>query len=167
MNALSLTPPWGTLIAIGAKRFETRSWPLPAACIGQPLAIHQTKGLAGLGGEAGYRALLSRRVFGEALLAGNIRWETQIARGAIIAVVVPIACYRITASGLHAHGTTRPLPDERERSFGDYTPGRWAWEFAEVQRFATRVACRGMQGIWAVPPDVEAQIIAELAISAS
>lgn len=40
MKALSLTQPWATLVAIGAKRLETRSW---STTYRGPLAIHAAK----------------------------------------------------------------------------------------------------------------------------
>lgn len=66
MKGLSLTPPWGTLIALGAKTIETRSW--PTRYRGR-LAIHQTTGLGDLGGEADLTALCSRDPFRAALMA--------------------------------------------------------------------------------------------------
>lgn len=41
MKALSLTQPWASLIAIGAKRVETRSWSTNHR---GPVAIHAAKG---------------------------------------------------------------------------------------------------------------------------
>jgi activating signal cointegrator 1 len=46
--ALSLHQPWASLIAIGAKRFETRSWPAPKAMIGRRIAIHAAKTVTSL-----------------------------------------------------------------------------------------------------------------------
>src|SRR6202030_2406661 len=40
MKALTLTQPWATLVAIGAKRIETRSWP---TLYRGPLAIYAAK----------------------------------------------------------------------------------------------------------------------------
>lgn len=40
MKAITLWQPWATLIAIGAKTIETRSWPAPPALYGQRIAIH-------------------------------------------------------------------------------------------------------------------------------
>lgn len=42
MKAITLTQPWATLVAIGAKRIETRSW---ATRYRGPLAIHAAKGI--------------------------------------------------------------------------------------------------------------------------
>ena len=42
MKAITLTQPWATLVAIGAKRIETRSW---RTFYRGPLAIHAGKTL--------------------------------------------------------------------------------------------------------------------------
>jgi hypothetical protein len=43
MPAVSLWQPWASLIAVGAKTIETRSWPAPKGLIGQRIAIHAAK----------------------------------------------------------------------------------------------------------------------------
>lgn len=42
MKAISLWQPWASLVAVGVKTIETRSWPAPKALIGERLAIHAT-----------------------------------------------------------------------------------------------------------------------------
>lgn len=43
MKAISLWQPWTSLIACGAKPYETRDWAPPASLIGQPIAIQAAK----------------------------------------------------------------------------------------------------------------------------
>lgn len=43
MKAISLWQPWASLIACGAKIYETRDWAPPRNLIGQPIAIHAAK----------------------------------------------------------------------------------------------------------------------------
>lgn len=43
MKALTLHQPWASLIALGVKTIETRSWRAPQALIGQRIAIHAGK----------------------------------------------------------------------------------------------------------------------------
>src|SRR5712671_3817606 len=43
MKAISLWQPWASLIACGAKPFETRHWAPPRELIGQSIAIHAAK----------------------------------------------------------------------------------------------------------------------------
>lgn len=34
--------------------------------------------------------------------------------------------------------------------YGDWQPGRWAWELANVERFDTPIPAKGKQGVWEV-----------------
>lgn len=50
---------------------------------------------------------------------------------------------------------------------GRPVPGRWCfgpfgWQLAGVRALATPVPCRGMQGLWPLPPEVEAEVRARL-----
>lgn len=40
MKALTIWQPWATLVAIGAKPYEFRSWQPPGWLVGQRIAIH-------------------------------------------------------------------------------------------------------------------------------
>lgn len=87
MKGLTLTAPWGTLVAIGAKRVETRNWPTRYH---GPLAIHQAKGLGPVGGRAGLLALCGSEPFASALTAAGYSAHLMPAwglpQGAIVAV---------------------------------------------------------------------------------
>ena len=54
--AITLHQPWASLIALGLKTVETRSWPAPARLVAQRIAIH-----AGSGWSAN-RAMPSSRI---------------------------------------------------------------------------------------------------------
>ena len=43
MHAITLHQPWASLIALGIKTVETRSWPAPARLVGRTIAIHAGK----------------------------------------------------------------------------------------------------------------------------
>ena len=47
MKALTIRQPWASLIALGVKHIETRSWRAPQSLIGQTIAIHAGKALDG------------------------------------------------------------------------------------------------------------------------
>lgn len=153
MRILSLTQPWATLVAIGAKTIETRSW---SPNYRGPLAIHAAKSLAPLGGRRGLHELLSRRVFGEALLAGGVRWEDQLPFGAIVAVC-KIDGYAPTGHGVAAGDTVSYIDaagraaervvGEQEHAFGDYSAGRWLWMLADVKWLSTPLPHKGGQGL--------------------
>ena len=77
MKALTLTQPWASLVALGHKQIETRSW---ATRYRGPLAIHAAKGFPA-------RA----RQFAEEERAIG-RLPARIARGAVLCIVELIDC---------------------------------------------------------------------------
>src|SRR5688572_29785081 len=78
MKVLSLTQPWATLVAIGAKQIETRSW--KTAHRG-PLAIHAAKGFPKAAKE-----ICRQQPFNQALLDAGFMWFDQLPVGCIVAV---------------------------------------------------------------------------------
>lgn len=138
MRALTVRQPWASIIALGFKRFETRSW--RTHYVG-PIAIH-----AGLSCDrAAQRAIYGNR-FTPGELAETIGafGRRALPRGAIVAVADLRGCYP-TGDGL---GTLTEL----ERLVGDFTPGRWAWDLADVRVLKYPILCRGRQGLWVLPP---------------
>src|SRR2546430_364372 len=79
MKGLSLTQPWATLVAIGAKCVETRSWSTTYRGL---VAIHASKGFP-----TDCRSLCRRTPFVEALIEAGLDRDEQLPRGAIVAVV--------------------------------------------------------------------------------
>lgn len=153
MRALSLTQPWATLMAIGAKTIETRSWPTRYR---GGFAIHASKGFP-----ADCRELCLVEPFRSILRAAGYTSAHELPLGAILAAANLAACV-----------PTNELRDltEQERAFGHYGPGRWGWVTSEVDRLATPVPCDGALGLWTVkdkhPGDnLEARILAELALA--
>lgn len=131
MKALTLTQPWATLVVAGAKRFETRSWRTEYR---GPLLITSSKAFP-----ADCRALCLQPAFAKALQSYNLP------RGCALGVVELIDCKKIKAD-LRACGLADVLKGD-ELLFGDYTPGRWAWEFAHPILFDS-FPIRGRLGIW-------------------
>ncbi len=142
VRTLSMTDPWGTLVALGAKGIETRSWPTPHC---GPLAIHVAKSLP-----AWASARCSEPPFRQILEAGGYRWQPDAVQnpwglplGHIVAVVCLDEVQRITPSF---------QVEEPERSLGLFTPGRYAWIFSQVYRLATPLPARGSLGVWEWQP---------------
>jgi hypothetical protein len=160
MKALTLTQPWATLVAIGAKRIETRSW---RTAYRGPLAIHAAKGLASVGGMRGLMQLGLSQPFASALLTSGFGNPGRLPLGAIIATCTLVDCvptdlYMTVKRGQMA-GEFAPLTTDeqwtvppgnisQEYTFGDYTPNRWAWLLADVQPLDTPVFCNGSLGLW-------------------
>jgi len=171
MKGISLSPPYGTLIALAAthpdlgKKIETRGW---ATNHRGPLAIHQTAapGPKGTTEAALWDRCLSGAI-GKALLAAGLGNPARLPRGKIVAVVklrgcLPIGSY-YDAPALIPSDTPPILVREQEVAFGDYRPGRWAWLFANIRALPVPVPTRGYQGLWNVPADIEQAIARQLA----
>ena len=140
MRALTITQPWATLVAIGAKRFETRSW---RTNYRGPLVIHAAIGFPKRAAE-----LCSREPFTTALARAGILSPTDLPRGAFLATCRLIDC-------IPTEQAVGNLPSEYELAFGDYSPGRWAWHLTDVTRLAVPIPARGALGLWLVPADIQ------------
>ena len=136
MRAVSVMQPWASLIALGAKRYETRSWRTRHQ---GPLAIH-----ASLTFPREARDLCGAEPFAAALRASGLGAPGKRPSGAVIATCHLAACASPPWGGRSA----------AERAFGNWAPGRWAWELCGVQRLPTPSPARGGLGLWTwTPPD--------------
>lgn len=161
MRVLTLTQPWATLVAIGAKKIETRSWNTRYR---GPLLIHAAAGL-GPGGKAGLVDLCETEPFTSVLAPlwspGTFFAPVSLPFGAIVARCELTAVHQIPSAPMHfPRGVPAdhplasypvilpPLRDIPERSFGDYTPGRYAWLLSDVQALPTPIPAKGQLGLW-------------------
>ncbi|HEX4521054.1 MAG TPA: ASCH domain-containing protein [Gaiellaceae bacterium] len=149
MKALSLTQPWASLVAAGAKRFETRSW---STGYTGPLAIHAAKGLSSIGGKRGLLEVCDLPFFRQTLaLTGTVAADLPL--GQIVAVCTLAQSAKTEDVRAYLEGVDEPA----EIAFGDYSPGRYAFELVDVQAVAP-IAAVGALGLWDVPREVEALI---------
>ncbi len=136
MRALTLTQPWSTLVALGEKRIETRSW---STNYRGPLAIHAAKGFPRWA-----RQLCADPAFIEALKS------EPLPMGVIVCTCRLVDCLPMEATGC-LPGVFEDYPEldtRQEREFGDYSPGRWAWILEDVKRLPEPVPAKGKQGLW-------------------
>jgi len=154
MKAITLHQPWLALILEGVKRFETRSWrDQTQLLIGQTIALH-----AG----SKYRSphelpAAAAEAISKQLDVGR-DWE-KLPRSAVLATARLIAVHEVLATGYS--GNVRSLvttggqaillaPDEEH--FGDYRPGRFLFELAEVRPLRRPTPARGYQKFWTWRP---------------
>lgn len=153
MKCISLWQPWASLIVIGAKRFETRSWSTEYR---GPILIHAAKRWTRESDQ-----LVVREPFRSALERGGCRPTWSLPLGSILGVADLVECYLCDISALIGpKGISRPLPSEPELSFGDYTQDRYAWKLENPRRFPTPIPYRGLQQIFNVPDEVVAEQMA-------
>lgn len=165
LRGLSLTQPWASLIAIGAKKFETRSWETSYRGL---LVLHASRGFPSSAVEFAQQDI----VLGPLTRAGVVPswwqpWHTRgyslkdfLPLGVIIAVARLAWCFKFT------HSLTYASPDrvwrvhlqEPELSFGDFSIGRFGFLLVDVRPLPTPIPCRGHLGLWRVSDEVVAQI---------
>ena len=138
MKALSFTQPQATLVALGAKRIDTRSW---STGYRGRLAIHAsgriTKEGIALCWQPHVRAALEAAGYGAG--SGSRRNPFNLPLGAVLAIATLVDVQRIQSEN---------APGEPEYSFGDYTPGRYAWYLEEVYRLPSPIPAKGHLGLF-------------------
>jgi hypothetical protein len=142
MRFLSLWQPWASLMAIGAKRIETRSW------------ATDYRGLVGIAATKAFpmraRVLCWQPPFAQAMIRAGIHHPDSLPRGAVLAVGELMDCLLIQGP---------PIGDEGH--FGNYQLGRYAWRFRNLRALSVPLPCSGRQRLW-VDPDLEAKVTAAL-----
>jgi activating signal cointegrator 1 len=147
MRALTLTQPWASLVARGAKRVETRSW---STAYRGPVAIHAAKGLPPVrrGGrlEVGEFAVTRDA---EGLLLHAPQWAIDVA-GAWDAwpYRLPLGAVVATAELVEVRPAELAKVVEPELSLGNYAPGRFAWLLDDVVPLRVPVPAKGALGLW-------------------
>lgn len=158
LRAVSLWQPWATLIAIGAKRFETRDWPTDHV---GPLAIQATKSIPDEYRESIER-LLRTRAFVDVLEPLGYHTLADFPMGKIVAITTLDRCLRVTPmvrGMVQGNGEARGVD---EIAYGDYAEGRYAWALGEPIELKRPVDCRGDRKLWEVPDEIAAVIAEQL-----
>ena len=150
MKALTLIQPWATLVALGFKTVETRSW---ATGYRGPLAIH-----AGVGEPSYARTVTeSDPIISRLIREAGLTFDT-LPRGGIIATADLYDVVRFRGAGEPRKGPREVDPlvafNEVVRACGDFTPGRIGLGLRDIKPLAELVACRGWQSIWDVPEEL-------------
>jgi len=176
MKALTIRQPHATLIALGVKHIETRSWPTKYR---GPLAIHAGKHRPPTDPVGDWIAFPKRAegnwytehfaVGMEVALPGD--GQAVLPLGAIVATCELVDCVPITdrrhmpdrgaqltinpATGtLYLLGSAlsgEMINITNQLPYGDFTPGRWAWLLADIVP-CEPIPAKGAQGLWTWQP---------------
>lgn len=140
MKAITLHQPYATLMAVGAKRYETRSWKTKHTGY---IAVHAAKTRENDG-------LFWYELITMMLKQHGYRDPDELPYGKVVSVHVLQACYPTPAKGdqFAIYGRIVLPPTFPEVRFGDYSPGRYAWHMPRVEQLYPPVAVRGRQGLW-------------------
>lgn len=167
MKILTIHQPWATLIAIGQKRYETRSWSTSYRGL---LGIHA-------GVNTKYVDLNSKnyicaedfyfstikaysREFINSLDGKDTDWLQQhpfMSLGMIVATAnlvdcIPTEKIRICREEDIEKNKSASVQyrwiSEKEAAFGDYSPRRFAWALENVVKLDPPIPAKGKQGLW-------------------
>lgn len=140
MRALTLHQPWATLIALGIKTIETRSWPPPRNLMGQTVAIHAgCKLQPNLGPEI--EAILR--------LTHSDHWRRRLPAGSVVATATVRGACQVT--GLAAgtgQAITRCGQIIATDPYGDFRAGRWLWFLTDISPLSEPMPATGRQKLW-------------------
>lgn len=157
MKAITIWQPWASLLACGEKRYETRGW---ATKYRGPIAIHAAA-------RDPMRIPHSEELEKFSAITDIGLWN-QLPRGAVIATAelvnvwhivwnpgpdvdsarqIPVGAESLTLDKHALDFGDYFVPSEKELAFGDWTPGRYAWELANVKPI-TPAPAKGKQGLW-------------------
>ncbi|QIX61841.1 ASCH domain-containing protein [Hymenobacter sp. BT18] len=141
MKAISLLQPWASLIFLGYKHYETRSW---NTSYRGDLAIH-----ASLGKPAEARRIAATCPEISAILERHGLTFDTLPRGAVLGTC--------ELADTHKTDDLRGL-SITELACGDYGPGRYAWRLIAPFVCAKPVPCKGALSLWVVPEEVEQEV---------
>lgn len=126
IKAISLWQPWASLMALGHKKIEPRSW---ATRYRGPLYIHAAKKIIG------WPSITIQAVFDDIAFQ-----PSDLPLGCLICKVNLVDCIKIFIHNRPAYP---------ERIFGDYTPYRFMWITENLETFDP-IPYRGRQRIFNV-----------------
>lgn len=140
MRALSLYQPWASLVCMGLKKTETRSWQTSYRGL---LAIHAARAWTPDQREAmdRFRGLFEGYSF-DGLPRGKC----------VLAVAELVDCYRF---GPNERGV-----DEADFHCGDFAEGRYGWRLKNVRPLRSPLELNGQRGLWVLSQETAEQVLA-------
>lgn len=134
MKAITIIQPWASLVVLGAKLNETRSWKTDYR---GEILIHAGKK------NFTHKLILDSTKMRDFLSQAGIIWGDQkkLPTGAIIGKAVLSDCVLIDQ-------TFVDKLSPQEFCFGDYTLGRYAWVMRNAVLFDKPIPAKGMLGLW-------------------
>lgn len=136
MKALSLTQPWATLVALGEKTIETRSW---QTSYRGPLLIHAAKAFP-----MWCREMCDTPPFREVLRKHGLG-ASDLPRGVLLCEVNFHSI--IPTEGII--GNPKLFSScEHEIMFGNYSDGRYGFLLSDLQPYGSPIVAKGALGIW-------------------
>jgi hypothetical protein len=140
MKTISLLQPWASLVVLGKKKIETRSWDTKYR---GPLLIQASKKM-----DSFQKGLVKQEPFYSAL-----KNEEELPRGCIIGKVELLttsttAFFKQCSGGVPLTHKYSKKEWDTELAFGDYADGRFGWLLADAIKFEHHFPVKGSLGLW-------------------
>lgn len=148
MKALTIHQPYATLLAMGAKQFETRSWYTKYR---GDLAIH-----AGKKWNQDIIARCYRAPFQQVLRELGFESAAGLPRGKILAIAEIDRIWKTEA-------LPAPYLTEREEAFGNFARGRFAWKIDVKRLLDEPIPAQGQPSLSDWDPNGEFETIRQSA----
>ena len=167
IKALSLWQPWASLIAVGAKKYETRSWRtsyhgpiLICASQRHPTIKEAVELYRHFNCEKVYEVIV-KQLYPDAEdpYFPIMRLYEQIPFGEAVAIAYHSVC--IPTATMRWPWSWTDEMKQREIAFGDFSDGRYAWKLENVRPIVP-FPVKGKQGLFEV--ELPENIIRELSI---
>ena len=127
MKVISIQEPYATLIALGHKKIETRSW---KTSYRGDILIHASLSKNFL------KSIKDKKVL-------NIIKDIDLNYGNIICKAKLIDCVEMTKDYLE-----QIKNNQKEKLLGIYEEGRYAWLLDEIKPLETKIPIKGKLGLW-------------------
>ena len=143
MKVLSILQPWASLVVLGHKKIETRSWNTKYR---GELLIHASAMKIRL--QDGMYPLIDHME-----RIGFMENYSELPYGAIIGKAILIDV--VPSEGFYLFASNGISNIEQEQAFGDYSPNRFLWILHNPVLFDEPIPCKGELGIWNFDVDHE------------
>lgn len=150
MKALTVWQPWASLIAVGAKPFEFRSWKPPAAVIGQRIAIH-----------AGARRVRPQEIIYLIQALNMPAWPTpclhrdiafpflqSILDGDVRPPIGHVVCTAVLGEPKSGADCAREFGQDFGNDSQRDATFNWGWPLLEIEVSIPPIPAHGAQGLW-------------------
>jgi hypothetical protein len=135
MKTLTLLQPWAGLLALGLKRFETRSWNTQYR---GKLAIHASARMP----REGRQLLEELGKVNRSFLPGGYKYRVCTTLGHVLGEV------EVQETCSTNDSEAQRLVSDAERDLGDYSPDRFFWICKNPRIYEQPCPAKGQLGFW-------------------
>lgn len=144
IKVITLWQPWASLMALGAKGYETRSW---LTTVRGPIAVHAAQRY-----QKDQDDYFWKPSFRAALREGGILRPHDLPFGKLLSIHNLVDVFK-------TEDVCKSLSSE-ELEFGNYLPNRFAWKMPLVYKLSEPIPVKGFQGLWnwELPAELEDKV---------